>query len=179
METETTHERGILAEFFKDTSKRVRLYSLRVVEKYRAHDGGYHDRYTEYDVDWCRRDSCYLYNMSGCGPAKQHLPARGIFYCSGPVKKRRYPSRWVARDRNQTRQLARLPRHLGQGLQGRDLLEWLQNNAVEQSAVYCSTCRDYLPDDALCKHFWWCDQSGEHSTPGNRCECKNRDECGY
>ena len=28
-------------------------------------------------------------------------------------------------------------------------------NCVEASPIYCEICRDYYPDDDLCRHVWW------------------------
>jgi hypothetical protein len=118
----------------------------------------------------------------------------GIYFLAGDMKVKEKPCQLVddrdkppwkskrtkaIRERNRTRRLAKLPKAFDMdGFE--NLLEWLQQNAIEGDAVYCSICRDYFPgtdDWNLCEHCWWCDKTGDYSTPSERCKCKDRDAC--
>ena len=118
----------------------------------------------------------------------------GIYFTSGDVKVKEKPCTWVdgrdkppwkskrtkaIRERNRTRSLKKLPKAFDMS-DVSNLLEWLQQNAIESDAVYCGVCRDWLPTSEewrMCKHIWWCDKIGWWSTPNERCKCKSREEC--
>ncbi len=114
---------------------------------------------------------------------------KGIYLLSGPVavKVRERPVDLVSRtdhppwrsaatrkirERNRTRRLAKLPSDLRDKDSG-DLLDWMRWNAIEQDAVYCSECHDYVPGDQLCQHSLWCDTVSWYSTPSSRLDCKH------
>lgn len=51
--------------------------------------------------------------------------------------------------------------------------EWLEI-LIEDEMVYCSKCKDWLPEHAAyqpCDHVRWCDECEDRSTPDDRCEC--------
>lgn len=184
-----------VAEFHKNSSGKLTLWSLTAIERGHDRDGREYLSKKIYDVEYSRTYG-YLFQQSGWGGAMP-VTVSGIYFTSGDdveiketpcdlVDSRDKPP-WrgkktqVIRQRNRTRRLRKLPKAFTadpRGLQtGDDILNWLQNNGIEQDAVYCSDCRDFVPGDELCKHCWWCDKTGWYSTPAERCECKNRDEC--
>lgn len=182
---------GIVAEFFKDSGGRIRMNSMTVFHEERsAYDRLMHVHRSGYDVDWSRGYQSYIFHNSS-GGGSDEVEVSGIYFVSGDVKVKEKPCQFVdARDnppwrskrtkairqRNRTRRLKALPKHIDLET-GEDLYEWMVNHAFEQDAVYCSICRDYFPGDSLCKHCWWCDKQGDYSTPGERCDCKDRREC--
>lgn len=181
--------RDIVAEFYKSAGGRVTLDSMTVLAEERGHDGTTYVRRSIYDVDYSRRYG-YLWHMSGFGG--DHLnEVRGIYWVSGNPQIKELPTQlvdrrdkppWtgkrtlVIRRRNRTRRLPKLPKAFD--LQpGWDLLDWLENCAIRDEAVWCSKCRDYVSGQELCQHCWWCDKTGDYSTPDEPCSCKSREEC--
>jgi hypothetical protein len=174
--------RDIVAEFHKDSSGRLTLWSLTAM----GHALGYR---TTYDIEHSRRYG-YIFDQCGAG-GSDVVEVSGIYFASGDVKIKEKPTAVVdardnppwrskrtraIRERNRTRRLRTLPRAFA--LQpGWDLLDWLEHNAIQETSVYCSVCRDRLPDGGLCEHCWWCDTAGWYSTPSERCECKDREAC--
>lgn len=194
--------REVISHFYKDSSKRVRLNGLTVLEE---KPDGYVQ--TSYDVDYSRQFG-YIFHMSGAG-GDNKIEVRGLYHITARVVARRLlgepkgtlpapkivgkPPQWVdsrddppnqprtqaIRRRNPTRLLERLPKAFDLE-PGQDLLDWLQNNGIEGESVWCSTCRDYFPgenDYDLCKHVWWCDKIAYYSTPDDRCKCQDMKEC--
>lgn len=187
---EDVQNRTVIAEFFKDGRGVVRVNNLTVIEEER---GGFHKEI--WDVDYSRKYG-YIVHQSGAGGEVSPIEVRGIYHVSGtgnPEIVETEPQ-WVdARDsppwtgartlairkRNQTRRLTKLPKAID--IQpNQDMLAWLQSNGIEGDSVWCSTCRDCFPgtdDWNLCVHCWWCDKTGDYSTPSERCACKSREEC--
>lgn len=195
--------REVVSHFYKDSSKRVHLNGLTVLEE---KTDGYVQ--TSYDVDYSRQFG-YIFHMSGAG-GNNEIEVRGLYHVTARVVARRLlgekgtlpapriikkAPQWVdsrdmppfdnqprtqaIRKRNPTSLLARLPRAFDVP-PGQDLLDWLQNNGIEGESVWCSTCRDFFPGEnncALCEHIWWCEKIGDYSTPENRCTCKDFEEC--
>lgn len=188
--------RDVVAEFFKDSTGRVRINNLTVLqEEWSNYHGEVRTSRQYWDVDYSRKYG-YLLHMSGCGGSGP-IEVRGIYFVEGKGKPniREKEPQWVdARDnqpfeeqprtqairrRNRTRRLTRLPKAIDLR-EGEDILDWLQSNGIEGDAVWCSICRDYFPgsdDWNLCEHCWWCDKTGTYSTPDGRCDCKSREEC--
>lgn len=182
--------RKILAEFQQRSDGRLILFNLTV---YQEVDNGYGHSFwmlERYDVDFSRKWG-YIFHMSGCG-GNFPLQVSGIYFTSGHPEVTEKPCELCAedykseaefgpktvlvRERNRTRRLRKLPK--GFDLQeGEDLLGWLQNNAIQDDAVYCSTCKDWTPGGEPCEHVWWCYKTGWYSTPDQRCSCKSREEC--
>jgi hypothetical protein len=144
---------------------------------------------TIYDVDYSRAYG-YLIHMSGFGGSRIN-EVRGIYWASGNPKVKECPVTLVdsgdkppwksrktlaIRERNRTRRLKRLPKAFDLRSSW-DLFDWMENNAIHDDAVWCSTCRDYFPGEQLCRHCWWCDKTGWYSTPTEHCSCKSREEC--
>lgn len=171
-------KRGIVAEFYKSAGGRLMLFSLTVLEEVPAHAGI--DTYigrTGYDVEYSRAYG-YLWNETS-GGGDRVVAVSGPYFTSGPVEVKEEPTQLVdARDkppwkgrrtqairkRNRTRRLRKLPKAFVLE-PGWDLQDWLEHHAIQQDAVYCSTCRDYFPGDEPCKHCWWCDSVGDYVTP--------------
>lgn len=186
-----------VAEFHKASNGKLTLFSLVTFERGTEHDGRQYVLRATYDVDFSRTYG-YLFNQSGFG-GNNTVSISGIYFACGKVTIKETPCQLVdpldkppwrgkktrtIRERNRTRRLKRLPKAftsdtaISLGLKpGEDLLDWLQNNAIEQDAVYCSDCRDFVPGDQLCQHCWWCDKISWYSTPAERCKCKDREEC--
>lgn len=182
--------RAIVAEFYKDSGGRVTLFSLTALEyKVRRHDGKSYLHRDMYDVEHSRKYG-YIYHMSGAGGGME-VEVSGIYFVSGEVKIKEKPCQLVSptdkppwrskktriiRERNRTRRLRKLPKAF-QHEPATDLLQWLETYAIDEEAVYCSICRDYMPGGELCKHCWWCKEIGWYSNPDERCKCKNRQIC--
>jgi hypothetical protein len=186
--------RELVAEFFKDSGGRVRLNNLTVLQEERSrHDGKVYVSRQYWDVDYSRKYG-YLFHMSGCG-GDGPIEVRGIYFVKGEPEIAEKEPQWVdARDeapfeeqprtqairkRNRTRCLATLQKAIDLR-ESEDILDWLQRNGIEGDSVWCSICRDCFPgsdDWSLCEHCWWCDKTGDYSTPTERCDCKSRDVC--
>jgi len=164
-----TGDRSVVATFFRDSNGRLWLDSLEVI---RAIGRDY------YDVDYSKRYG-YIFHKSGISGSREPSIVGGIYFVSGDVAVSEVLSRLAgsaARERNETRKLRKLPtsfRHEPAD----DLLDWLERHGIQDSAVWCSTCRDWFPGESLCEHAWWCNQQGWYSTPDERCACANREEC--
>lgn len=182
-------QRATVAEFHKTAGGRLSLFSLTVLSPETARDGRQYIYRETYDVEHSREYG-YIFHQSGGGGGPE-VTVDGIYFAAGAVQIKEQPTKLVdARDkppwrskatrairaRNRTRRLRRLPKAFTDG-RSADLLEWLQHNAIEGDAVYCSTCRDYRPESSLCEHCWWCNTAGIWSSPGERCKCKDREEC--
>lgn len=202
MEAPELH-REVVGHFWKDSSKRVRLTALTVLQEVNSHAaGGVYVSREEWDVDYSKTFG-YLFHNSG-GGGDDSIEVSGIYHVSAnciarrllgePLGELRTPvivekePQWVGRDakgtkvirkRNKTRRIFKLPKTIDLS-EGEDLLDWLQTNGIEGDAVWCSTCKDFFPgqdDYNLCKHCWWCDKTGNYSTPSDRCTCKDREGC--
>jgi hypothetical protein len=192
MEMVKKQRRAIVAEFHKDSGGRLKLFAMTVIKEENSRDGRVWIGRKEYDVEWSRKYG-YIFDVSGSGGACVAIPVSGIYFVSGGVRVKENPTQLVdARDkppwrgkrtkairqRNRTRRLLALPKAFELEADW-DLLDWLEHNAINQPAVYCSVCRDWLPDTGydFCEHVWWCDKTCWYSTPGERCKCKDRNEC--
>jgi hypothetical protein len=184
---------GIIGEFYKDSGNRLKLNSLTVItETLKAYDGKVHRGRDGYDVEWSRHYGYMFHNSSG-GGAKT-VEVSGIYFMSGDVTVEEFPCQFVdhrdrspfngkrtkaVRKRNRTRRLPVLPKAFD--MDGcANLLEWLEQHAIQSDAVYCSVCRDYYPTSDewnMCEHIWWCEKTGWWSTPSERCKCKTRELC--
>jgi hypothetical protein len=178
---------AFVAEFQKDARGPLRLWALTTFEKDR-HSG--REMRKSYDVAWSRTFGSYLFEMSGAG-GTDCVSVSGIYFAKGPVVIKETPctlvhgkdlAPWlspettVIRERNRTRRLGKLPRLFADAPNG-NLLAWLEDQAIQDSAVWCSQCADNLPGEALCEHMWWCDGSAWYSTPSERCGCATRAVC--
>lgn len=187
-------KREVVAEFFKDSGNRVRLNNLTVMQEELSRSTG--EIYTvkqSWDVDYSKEFG-YLYHMSGAG-GDATIEVSGIYFVHGnPTIKEKQPS-WVdsrdeppfedhprtqaVRKRNRTRLLSQLPKAFDLQ-EGEDILDWLNRNGIEGDSVWCSICRDCFPGSDgwnLCEHLWWCDKTGDYSTPSERCNCVDREDC--
>lgn len=183
--------RTILAEFQKEASGRLLLFSVNVFE-----DSGAYVGRTIYDVERSRKYG-YMFDQSGAGGGCA-VEVRGIYFLGGPVKVSvterptdlvsgndkppwRSPESKRIRERNRTRRLNKLPKEFRCD-NGGDLMMWLGRNAIQQDSVWCSKCRDRVPGDDLCQHVRWCDQRSWYVTPDDVCTsciggtCKDRFE---
>lgn len=178
-EPETTavpSSRKVVALFHKQPNGRLEMFSLTTLQRVQGYYGPAIER-NDYNVDWSKKYG-YLWNMCGSGGGDTPIPVDGIYYASRDVTVLERPSALTnraARRRNKTRRLPALPRKFL--CNGGDLIDWLENNAIQGDSVYCSACRDCLPEDSLCDHCWWCDKIGWWSTPSERCGCANRESC--
>lgn len=186
--------RELVAEFYKDSGGRVRLNNLTVLQdEYSLHYRKVFTHRHYYDVDYSKNYG-YIFHMSGAGGSGP-IEVSGIYFVKGKPKIKEKEPTWVdARDsepfeeqprtqavrkRNRTRRMTRLPKAFDLR-DGEDILDWLENNGIHGESVWCSICHDCSPgsdDWNLCEHCWWCDATGEYSTPDSRCTCKDRDEC--
>lgn len=168
--------RAIVAQFQRFAG-RIWLWSITVFEEKTTPRGSYISK-TIYDVDYSKKFG-YLFHQSGFG-GDCSVRVEGLYFVFGDVKINEAPSNFVTRKSrrlNPTRRLTKLPPYFDLE-PGTDILDWLQHNGIEQDAVYCSICRDYLPGDSynLCSHIWWCEKSGWYSTPSEPCG-HAREEC--
>jgi hypothetical protein len=180
--------RAIVAQFHKTAGGRFELWSLTTITEEPAKDGSGEVWLSKavYNVDWSRKYG-YLYHQSGAGGSRP-VPVNGIYFASGDVQIKEQPcllcerskatGRWRSREiraRNKTRRLRILPKAFR--MDSGNLFDWLEVNGIEGDSVYCSECRDNFPGDWLCEHCWWCEKIGWWSTPSERCDCKNQEEC--
>jgi len=180
---------GVVGHFYRSPSGDTRLFTLTVIQKgVSRHTGESYISKNIYDVEWSKLHG-YLFNMTG-GSSGRTVEVDGLFHCSGDVEIIRTPCRLVdPRDRphyrgrattrirriNATRRMMRPPRHIDMQ-PGQNLFDWLYCNGIEQDAVYCSECHDWVRGDELCAHCWWCDKNCWYSTPSDRCG-HPREEC--
>lgn len=128
------------------------------------------DRATTYNVDLSRGYG-YLYSECGFGIAWP-VPVSGIYFASARVAVEESANNLVdpaAQARNATRRLNRMPSKFR--CDGGDALEWLEQHGIYGDAVWCDTCRDWLPGEELCEHCRWCNKIGWYSTPSEPCGC--------
>lgn len=183
-------ERQIVATFYKTVGKRLRMDSMTVIQDRTGHDGKVYRSRDGYDVDYSRLYGYIYHNSSGGGD--DVVEVAGIYYASGNPTVNEKPAEFVwsgdeppwthpktiaTRKRNKTRRLKRMPKQFTEGFASEDLFAWLENNAIEDDAVYCSKCKDYVRGQEGCEHVWWCNAKGDYSTPDERCECKNQRQC--
>ena len=184
-----TTPRAIVAQFHKTAGGRFELWSVTTITEETAKDGSGKTWLSRdvYDVDLSRIYG-YLYHLSGGGGGSSPVPVDCIYFASGDVQIEEQPctlcerskatGRWLTREiraRNKTRRLRVLPKAFR--MDDGDLLDWLEVNGIEGDSIYCSECRDSLPESSICEHVWWCEKTGWWSTPSERCDCKNQDEC--
>jgi hypothetical protein len=164
-------QRSVITQFHRSAGKRTVIWSLIVLEPERGHDGKTYLSQRHYDVEHSRRFG-YLFHMSGSGGFP--LKVDGLYHVSGNLNgdtvieepcqlvdsSDRPPWRSrktrAIRERNRTR-LIRLPKQFSGEP---DMLAWLERNGIQSDAVFCATCRDYLPGDNA---YDWC----EHMAEGN------------
>lgn len=176
---------GTVAQFIMTPRRRLELFSLTVLTS--KYDCIIRD---EYNANWSKKYG-YIFDMRGSGGGRT-VTVSGPYFVWGDVKIKEEPIALIAagdeapwtspatlkiRERNQTRRLARLPRQF-RG-HGHNVLEWLEENGIQEDSVYCSICGDCMPATGYdyCEHVWWCDRTAWYSTPNERCGCKDRDEC--
>lgn len=166
--------RTAIAAFHKDGRGHLTMIALTVIG-----GGKYPNTLTFYDVDYSRDRGCHLYHMSGAGGTG--LPeVSGIYAISGePAEVNESPCNLVdeaSRIRNATHRLTSIPPQFRLE-KGWDFLDWLGQNGIHGDAIWCAKHRDFLHEDSPCEHIWWCNRTGTWSTPDDRCECKDREEC--
>jgi hypothetical protein len=182
--------RRLVAEFHKDSGGRLTLFALTTIEDGTDPDGREYSMRKYYDVERSHRYG-YVYHCSGMGGGAR-IAVSGIYFATPGVEIKEEPTQLVdARDkppwrgkrtrpirkRNKTRRLRVLPKAFTPD-RGRDLLDWLEVNGIDDDAIYCASCRDYVPGRDLCEHSWWCNVTGWYSTPSEPCKCENRVACG-
>lgn len=181
---------GVVGHFYRSGNGDTRLFALTVIrEGVSRHTGGAYISKGTYDVEWSKRYG-YLFGMTGCGGGGRTVEVDGLFHCSGDIEIERKPCRLVdLRDKprycgratrrirriNATRRMMRPPIHIDLR-HGQNLFDWLVSNGIEQDAVWCAECRDWVRGDYLCKHCWWCDKNRWYSTPSESCG-HPREEC--
>lgn len=180
-----------VAEFRKRPNGRLEMFSLTVVESRTTSDGRAYVYRTQYDVDRSRKYG-YLYHQSGAGGGPL-VEVTGVYFATSGAAIKEKPTTLIdgrdkppyrsaatrlIRQRNKTRRLRRVPAHM-KSEHGANLLAWLEHNAISAESVYCSKCRDDIPDTGYdwCEHVWWCDKNERHSTPDDRCACASSIEC--
>jgi hypothetical protein len=159
--------KALLAEFHADKEGKLFLFTL--------YTGDEHGIHTSWDVEWCKAFGSYVYHMSGAGRFKPTVS--GIYWAATGMKVKTERLRLIdkeARKRNRTHRLATLPEEF----EGMDLLDYLETNAFNEEAVYCTECDDWLPGHELCVHCWWCDEGGWYSTPSERMKLCSEEYCG-
>jgi len=143
------------ADFHVEKDGTVRLFSLAT--------GDEHGPHTIWDVDWSKTYG-YVFHMSGNG--RFEMIASGVYWAADGVQVKEVPSNYIdaeARERNPVKRI-----EVPTEFEGLDLLEWLENNAIQDDTVYCSVCDDHLPSESLCEHCWWCEDACDYSTPTER-----------
>lgn len=195
--------RKILAEFWCDESLKLELRSVTVLAPYVFHDQKVGEGIDRYEVELSKTYG-YLYDLSGGGGAGPE-PVSGIYWCSPGFPVKEGPTSYCSsnyetghidagtryiRMRNRTRRLVRLPKefrkserltwpeypHRGPAkVSAGDLMDWLERHAINQDAVYCSACDDWLPSEELCAHCWWCESVGWYVTPSEGSVCFDAD----
>lgn len=183
-----SNKRQVVAEFYKPEKGPIEMHSLSVIKKRVGHDGKSRWSRTGYDVDYSKSYG-YIFHMSGGGGGME-IETSGIYFSSGNPAVKEMPVQYVdpkdeppwegsgtlaIRKRNRTRRLRKLP-DLFKPRRGEDLLDWLEQNAIQGDSVWCSDCDDHLPEESLCEHCWLCDATGMYSTPDERCGCGDRDQ---
>lgn len=129
-----------------------------------------------YDFDWCRRDECLYYHLSGSG---------GRFYIhplARPAKPPLVPLWWDSSLVHPTNGGNSSNRKLSDATVTRFGYKIVPeplplfsvsanpfNDAHHASVEYCTRCGDHLQDDGLCEHIWWCEKCGVYSAPQDRC----------
>lgn len=184
-------KRELLATFFCDEDGKLWLHALSVSEPKTGYNGKEYWSLDHYDVDWCKRDNCYLFHCSGGGGAFPQV-VEGIYWRTAGFRVRERAAKWCNGDgdgidhaatkyirmRNRTRRLIKLPKDLRGAkhydysvspcrVSEGDLLDWLEHNARQEDSVFCGECADDLPGDDLCGHCWWCETVGWYVTPSS------------
>lgn len=166
--------REVIGHFYKDSSKRVHLNALTVLQETKGYEGRVYVSRQEWDVDYSRKFG-YIFHMSGCGGGEE-VEVSGIYHrtttcvakrlLGEPVEALTAPRivekepQWVdsrdeppfdnrprtkaIRERNRTRQIFRLPKVFDKTPEA-DLMDWLNDNGIESDSVWCSSCRDCFP----------------------------------
>jgi hypothetical protein len=137
-----------------------------------------HPNYCDvFDFEYCNRDGDLLYHESGSG---------GGAYINGwPGSKRVHAKLWWNHE-------AGVELTTGGGDKVTDFralgFEYLTHPiklgtteanpftyGLEGEVLYCTKCKDHLPDDHLCEHIFWCDRCEEWGGAyGNKERCKHR-----
>lgn len=167
---ELNREYPYLAEFHLEKGGAYKLFSLYTVSRSISHHYGEQIGRTGWDVDWIERDQQYAYHQSS-GGGSLRMTAHGIYWRHPDMLHvvREETARYVDpafRKRNKTRRIRRIPIDLDGH---KDLMEWLENTAIESEIYYCAICNEYLPDrdEDLCGHVWWCDEYSVLRGPGS------------
>lgn len=169
--------RQIVAEFYKRSHGPLELFSLTTLTTKQSIDGKTNTSRTIYDIN-LSKEYGYIWHASGGGGGGK-VEVSGIYFASAGLSIKEKPSTLVsrvARKRNKTRRLRSPPPSFALK-DGHDLFDWLMWNAIEGNTVWCSTCDDCMPETDPCRHVWWCEKTTGWSTPSERCNCKDREEC--
>lgn len=176
---ELGREYVIVAEFNRDP--KTREYTLFAIwtacREFSNWDGKEHISFHGWDVEHSRTHG-YCYHLSSGGIL--HAEVSGIYWrhpLANHLVREATNRAFVPGDgglfrkANRTRRLRRLP----DWMDNPDPMEWLNENGIQASAVYCAKCRDYLPEDSEqpCSHLWWCETSGEYRGEGSLEEPNN------
>lgn len=179
---------ALVAMFEVEPNGRMDLFSLTVFRSEIGYDRRPQVARIEYNVDLSKKFG-YIFNKHGFG-GDRSVEVEGVYFAYGDVELIEGPTTlvsetdsppWISpatfaiRECNQTRRLKRLPRRFGG--HGRNLLAWLESNGIEEYAVLCATCRDFMPSTELCEHCWWCEAISWYSTPQDGCGCADRRIC--
>lgn len=152
-----------------------RPHAVSALSTNRGHDGQPYRTLEHCDFDWCERDGCLYWHLSGCGGDLRFT----LYPCTGPYQVWAAPG--VVLDRRDSKEGYHPATILDAPLPDWPL-DRLFDLAEEGETEYCPTCDDSLPtDDSYhpCDHVHWCDGAGWWSKPGERCpadcpECLDR-----
>jgi hypothetical protein len=167
----------VFVDLFLDDTGEFRINS--VVASYECEGmNGIYTRHEQFDVDWCRRDSDYIWHWSGSGPAKP-FEAHGFYWAADGIALKEIKAAWSdekTRIRNPTARLAELPIDLGEY---KDVLDYLESESGDTESYYCPTCKDHLPEESPCNHAWWCEEQAAMSVPGDRVKGCRYETCTF
>jgi len=172
-------KREILARFHISDDGCIYINSLIVAKPNERNSSGYSLDY--YDVDYSKTYG-YVFQLSG-GGGRMPVEIGGVYWKTPGFTVIEKPSQVCAvgedgkldkagtrycRALNRTRRFHSLPKKFTGGLQGSrpagggDLLDWLQNNAIESDTYYCHQCKDRRPTSDMCGHCWYCETECEY-----------------
>ena len=127
-------------------------------------DPKYPKSYDEYDIEYSKRDGCYLYDKCGGDSiAKGIWNNEDIYWVAPDIAVR-------GEDNRQPTRLMELPKTFRT-----DDADVFFADMVESDAVYCSICDDWFSDEESmpCEHVHWCDECncyGGSGTDDSKCE---------
>jgi hypothetical protein len=158
-----TKERVIFIEYSDG-----KIFNVVTHKPFKFHDGTEAICTEFYDVEWCKRDQRYYFHNSGSGVGE----ALTVYGNVGGTT-----TYWAARDVKVVVKGEAKVRRVVQARGRKDFEKALAGNGSgtfsERRCEYCPTCDDYLPSEdtnRLCDHVWWCDDTGDWSKPGYRCD---------